>query len=669
MSSWGKRLALLQPFSLLDFGLSGFFLTVIIAIWYVGDFHTFHHGDTAIFTLSSLYRWTVFAWEYDHIGSLLPLLVSFIRRPYWNLMALTTLNSLTFLGGLALWGSLLARRRITLAESSLWITLLVPLVLPKSKIFNNAAHNFPWGLGLFFIGLSTCCLLLYLDTKHRRAAALYTLGLFSFAFLAVYVSSISLIPLFVITPAVIWQNSRSTITFALFSKEHSDDNVWPIKVNSNFTTSHLVPVACLLLALLAYRALEQSAEFRTRLTLDIANIPLALPPLLWNWSDKELTTPLVLVVVVPSLLLALRAWPERPLFAYFAAGVLVETLVVSSSFRTVYVQFPSIYLTELTFLILLSLATSLAGLIRRVGSSIARRGMIAGAILLTFLLNALTWNSFTPASPFTQLDRTIGANTPAIVEAGCDFLIGDYWKVWPAMLAANDYYYRQNIIDPRTGQTRLLAGIAYRAWPTEYLWRPRLDWPDVKLCSFADDGEGVQWAIRVYVPDIVLLLTRKTQVGPIVVSQLENRHLPSLGFEFDNIAPGAGWHGQEVTPDGQTFQWMKQTATLALPLATDNDLALRFRVRPALAPDILPSLTLTVNEHPVVLTCHLETNGDTSFEAVIPKTLFDNPRYTLLTFRVGHTLIPDALYHNGDTRPLGLAFDWLRVDQATTTRP
>jgi hypothetical protein len=213
----------------------------------------------------------------------------------------------------------------------------------------------------------------------------------------------------------------------------------------------------------------------------------------------------------------------------------------------------------------------------------------------------------------------------------------------------------------------LLAGITYRAWPTETLWRPRLDQPDAKLCSFANDDEGVASAVRIYAPDIILLLTPQTQIGPIVVSQLENRRLPSLGFEFDNTAPGFGWHGQEVTPDGQTFQWMKERAELVLPLATDYDLTLRFRVRPALAPGILPGLTLAVNDHPVTLVRHPEANGDTTFEAAIPKTLLDNPRYTQLVFRVSRTVIPDDLYGNGDTRALGLAFDWLRLDPAVST--
>ncbi|MEK7785187.1 MAG: hypothetical protein AAB658_07165, partial [Chloroflexota bacterium] len=89
--------------------------------------------------------------------------------------------------------------------------------------------------------------------------------------------------------------------------------------------------------------------------------------------------------------------------------------------------------------------------------------------------------------------------------------------------------------------------------------------------------------------------------------------------------------------------------------------------RPALAPDILPSLTLAVNGHPVALASQPEANGDTTFEAVVPKTLLDNSRYTQLVFRVSRTVIPDDLYSNGDTRPLGLAFDWLRLDPAVST--
>lgn len=636
----------LRPRSGLDVGASCLLVSAIIAIWHVGDFHTLHDGDTVIYSLASLYHWTPFVWEYDHVGSLLPLLASPFHRPYLNLLTLSALNSFAFLYGLILWAGLLSRNELTLTEGGVWVSLLTVAVMPKAKIFSASTNN-PWSLGFFFAGLFAHVLQGYLQRDRCREKLAASPALFILAFLTVYVSKISLVPLLIITPGLVWENLQRR-------------GQWPLKFDKALL-SHLAPLLWMALALLSYQLLEQSAEFKSGLALDPANIQQALPRLLGRWLDEELNAPWL---VLGFLLLLYRPL-DQPMLRYLTAGMVSEAIIISSSSRAGQNDYPSIYLADLTFLLLLLGVIALALLVNRFKFKATWAVAVPGLLFL----NAIQWHSFPPVNPFAQLDRTIGASTPAIVEAECDLLLGDYWKVWPAVLAANDYYYRQNIIDPRTGQTRLLAGITYRAWPTEDLWRPRFDWPDAKLCSFAGDDEGVASAIRIYAPDIILLMSPKDQVGPIVVSQLENRRLPSLGFEFDNTAPGPGWHGQEITPDGQTFQWMKERAELVLPLAADHDFTLRFRVRPALAPGILPSLTLAVNEHPVTLASYPEANGDTTFEAAIPKTLLDNPRYTQLVFRVSHTAIPDKIYGNGDTRALGLAFDWLRLDPVTAARP
>ncbi len=622
---------LLQPFSLLDVGLSVCILSVVIAIWFAGDFHTLHHGDSVIFSLNSLYRWTPFVWEYDHGGMLLPLLVNFIKRPFLNVVALSAISSLMFLGGLAVWAGLLSFRPLTLAESSVWVSLFVPLILQKARIFANAAPGVTSGNAFFFGGV-----FVWAVVKHREAATPAKKGgwigaMLASGFLAIYLSKLMLIPLAAI---------------ALLMMR-------PAKFNPS---DKLVPLVCLAVALLALQLLESAVPFKNDYSFSIAEIPTTFAQMLKFWLRDEVTAPLW--IVIP---LAVWLYPparRNSALTYFALGIVVETLIISSSRWVAANQFVSRYLYDLLFFTVLAAVIVAADLARRY----APVGFVAVAVT-ALVLNTYEWNSLRPNSPFADLDHTIGKNTPVIVEAGCDLLIGDFWKVWRAVLAVNDYYYRESVVDPRTGQTRLVAGIAIRAWPTEYLWRPRLSWPDAKICFF-DEDERVQRAIQVYAPGIVLLMPHQTQVGPLVVTQLENRHLSSFGFEFDNIAPGPGWHGQEVTPDGQTFQWMKESASLVLPLATDRDLALSFRVRPALAPDVLPSLTLTVNDHPLVLTSRPKDNGDTVFESTIPMSALDNPRYTQLTFRVSRTVIPQEIYGNGDTRSLGLAFDWLRLDPA-----
>ncbi len=633
----------LAPFSRSDIGLASLILIGVIGLWFIGDFHTLHDGDTVLYSLISLYRWTVFAWDYDHIGTLLPLLASPVQSPYWNLLAVSFLCSFLLLAGLALWLTLLTEA--SLVESSVWVCLLLPLAIAKEPIFQNAAHLFTFGPAFFFSGLSVFALRHYWQHKSWLAVS----AVFTCNFLAVYLAKNAIVPLTILAVSLVWQEAHPLFLSGGFSFRRHFFLIFPL----------LAPA----LALFLYQLIEWQIPLRNDFGFNPANLPVALPNLLDNWSEKQLTHPIFILIALACFIYILARRAEHPLFIFLAAGIVLEVVLIASTRWVERNVYYSHYLTDLNFLLLVCILAVVVNLTRRITSTAERASLLVTVALVALVVNALTWNSFNPANPFAQLDRTIGANTPAIVEADCDILLGDYWKVWPAVLAANDYYYRQNIIDSRTGQTRMLAGVAYRAWPIESLWRPRFNWPDAKLCSFADD-EGVASAIRIYAPDIILLMSPKDQAGPIVVSQLENRRLPSFGFEFDNTAPGPGWHGQEITPDGQTFQWMKERAELVLPLAADHDFTLRFRVRPALAPGILPSLTLAVNEHPVALVSHSEANGDTTFEAAIPKILLDNPRYTQLVFRVSHTAIPDEIYGNGDTRSLGLAFDWLRLDQA-----
>ena len=64
----------LQRFSTTDIRLGVAITVAIIGIWFMGDFHSMHDSDSVIHSLNSLYRWTVFVWEYDHVGQLLSLL-------------------------------------------------------------------------------------------------------------------------------------------------------------------------------------------------------------------------------------------------------------------------------------------------------------------------------------------------------------------------------------------------------------------------------------------------------------------------------------------------------------------------------------------------------------------------------------------------------------------
>jgi hypothetical protein len=352
------------------------------------------------------------------------------------------------------------------------------------------------------------------------------------------------------------------------------------------------------------------------------------------------------------------------LLAYLGAGVFVEAMIVSSSRWVIINDYKGYYLSDLTFLVLLAGILAARLLAQRVIQPHLYPKFLSIIVIGALLLNAREWNSFTPTLPFMAMDKSIGASTPSIIAAGCDLLIGDYWKAWPPMLATNDYYYRNHVIDPRTGETRMVVTISNRARPIEYMWQPRLDWPDVNVCGLTGDKWGMQSGLQYYAPDIMLFLVEPQQFGEITVYHIGNPRLPRLSLNFDSPTPGDGWALERTLNDGPTFQWMAATAsTLYLPLAIDHSLHIEFRVIFAMAPDILQSLTLYVNNQPIQLNSTSDGGGGKLFQGIIPEsTLAANTRSTVLTFHINRTLVPELVIPgSSDSRSLGLAFDWLNI--------
>jgi hypothetical protein len=292
-------------------------------------------------------------------------------------------------------------------------------------------------------------------------------------------------------------------------------------------------------------------------------------------------------------------------------------------------------------------------------------------------LNALMWNTYAPLPPLARLEAALGQQTSTLVSAQCDVIAGDYWKVWPAMLAVNDYYYRQHTLDPRTRGVRLAAGLAYRAWPTQDLWRTRLQWPNARVCAFVGDEANLQWTLNTYAPDVSLRLleTRagvaiyevpdSDRYGRVRLQPAPPGFIETLEFEFDRPVPGSGWGGPEQRPDGLTFSWtMAPEARFYIPLAADGDKAVQFRVALAATADILASLSLDVNGAPIALTASQDSAGARILRGVIPESvLAAEPAGARLAFRVNRVVSPISTGLNpADARELGVALDWLKIE-------
>ena len=142
--------------------------------------------------------------------------------------------------------------------------------------------------------------------------------------------------------------------------------------------------------------------------------------------------------------------------------------------------------------------------------------------------------------------------------------------------------------------------------------------------------------------------------------------LRSLHFKFDQALQGTQWHLVEISPEHGPFRWSGPgpKSTLDFPLARDTDLLIKFRILMTLAPDVLESLRLTVNDQPIPLSRHSDATGALILTGRIPRAAIagDKP-FVRLQFEINRTIVPQTLDPNSpDTRQLGCAFNWLQIE-------
>jgi tRNA (mo5U34)-methyltransferase len=140
---------------------------------------------------------------------------------------------------------------------------------------------------------------------------------------------------------------------------------------------------------------------------------------------------------------------------------------------------------------------------------------------------------------------------------------------------------------------------------------------------------------------------------------------PEFHLQFDEAPLGLGWHSPTLlTEHGQTCWTGPETrSTLNIPLTIDRDLVISFRILMALAPDILDSLELSVNDQPIPLSRHADPAGAAIFEGRLSQAIFKpSSSLTRLAFEVNRTLAPNAVdAQNPDDRQLGVLFNWLEI--------
>jgi hypothetical protein len=152
-------------------------------------------------------------------------------------------------------------------------------------------------------------------------------------------------------------------------------------------------------------------------------------------------------------------------------------------------------------------------------------------------------------------------------------------------------------------------------------------------------------------------ITRCTEAAPVLKS--------SILFGFDQAIAGSGWHTREGMDREAIFRWTGPgtVSTLDFYLSRDQDLILECRMINMITLEVLSSLTLQVNEHPVPWFTLYHEDTTTLIQAILPQSILisDTP-FTRLTLQVNLTTSPNQIDgDNPDTRRVGLAIDLIHI--------
>jgi hypothetical protein len=147
----------------------------------------------------------------------------------------------------------------------------------------------------------------------------------------------------------------------------------------------------------------------------------------------------------------------------------------------------------------------------------------------------------------------------------------------------------------------------------------------------------------------------------------QQRNLPEQSqilLTFDRSRAGTGWHQREFLSDGACFCWTGPgtVSTIDLSLKTTHPLVLDCGLLHMLAPDVLESFQVRVNDQPVAMSFLSEPLVMLLRGTLTPAMLKNERGFVRLAFEVNRTLSWQSIEpDNPDHRLLGVAFRWLRI--------
>jgi len=483
----------------------------VLGVWMdLSPLHRFHDSDSLVPVLMSLYRWAPFYWDQNRFGMLVPLLARPVADPYHNLLLQEALR----LFAVVLSFFLLARAAVPRPYWPAVGALTLALFVAGKGLFAHcyfAMQPYGQSTALALAGL------LLLDrlagnNGRREAAGMREDGAqLSEAAGRVREHRPQHIP--AVSRRALGYTALAALCFALAFWVSLSTLLWllPFLLLRHLLTPEPRWRAALpfLLALAAFAASAFASRLSSSYPTDLGPARLATWPAAWQtlaWRYLRFLKPRFVAagaaLFAGTALAALARRGGRTRLAFAAGLCLIGTAAAelaalgTSSW---------VHLNDLSLRFagtgLLAAATAVpAMLLVLLLEGRPRWHAAANALAVAALvpLVALRFGPPSPAAARAAFDR-LGRAAPQVVAAGCTHVAGDYWRVWPTVLRADQLRYER-------GQGPVW-GVTYRSLPTADLWRPR-SWRAARVATFDGDAAAAA-AFRAFgLPPLFLTAVR-----------------------------------------------------------------------------------------------------------------------------------------------------------------
>jgi hypothetical protein len=447
-------------------------ITLAAVLIDLGEIHRQHQADSIVPALESVYRWEPYYWEQNRYGMLVALVASPVRNPFHNLLLQ---NGITIWLGLAAFPLAVRYLRGATCQADdpaigdSWRDGLIAagiFALIASKqfqwIYLSTYNVFSTSLAL---GLAA---LILLERIHRArvAAAVVLLGLAAWTN-----SAIGALLLFLVAGLTPMQN--------LFAREQPPAARGERR--RRIALQALLCLAAVVAGLEVFGRIPPPQYYNTFLKVpSLDKWARLIADVAWSmWDENRPMHAWVALVAVCGAAVGIAALRDRP-GAARAAGMFALVSAATCGFACAMgILFEGRWRYSAPAMVVVH-AAAVAAVVSSL-PPLARRA--AGALPL-LLLAAIPWQHGLPSyeKVRSELRTNLEVGYYRVVDAGCTHVAGDYWRVWPAVFAANWRLHEE-------GSERTVWGLAHRCTPTEAFWRSTPT-EEIRAATFADDPEG-----------------------------------------------------------------------------------------------------------------------------------------------------------------------------------